>query len=874
MYTGASKDFDKAIKESAQIACSKIELTLKSGEAYTLTDDDFIEKSLEITKSAFSNDSFSLGGTVSKEISFTLNNQDKRWDNVSFSGAKVKAYCGIYVNGAPEYIPMGTFWLDSAGKPYDTIEITGVDSILKLEKSYAPESITYPASVKQILQDIADKCGIPLSSAEVLNGDYIVQEEPDKTQYTYRDILGFVAVIAGGFATVNRADELQVIQILKEGTSVCDISPSLRASSKTDYPITISGVAYYGQLKNELLGSDEYPLIIENNPLIDNMSEADKEAVLNKIFDLYNGFTYTPYECDFIGDPRFDEGDPIILSNTRDGTVSSYIFSYTFNNGGLETLEAPSCDELDKNFLSANTQKQNNKDYKIETAYNDRGSGGSGEDLTYTHDDYPEYSAPINQVDLTGSGVGTVYKVFAKFTDADGNPLYQIGGTSYKVIVAPAADNVEQGLDVNAGKGAKVIDINSADYIDLSPGTGQYFDVNIDYVLKIYTNDEYNLLSEIFGSYGSASSNFANFWPIFRTITPNRITTKDRGPGVLGTNIDVSIKIDKISFKDSYVYTREMQIAKFIYFLFASTLNNLTFKGIFKNYEDVYHLLTAFRVAADGEDTTPGTDEPEEPTPTDSFSNPIPSITSFTSKIDDNYTIAYNFENSETLSLNITIGENSYTFNIPTAQISGAEAGTITTGTFTLIPTQGENAISDAVDGGVIEYDTSAQTISLTLSGTSSDSVISGYLGNKIKIYPEEEEPVEPATGFVNPIPEITSASAVSESADPVGNCTIRYNYYSGINSIALSLSFRNHQDWKLKSGNYSIDLNSVSSDDPYKLTVEVTPTSDNDLTEAITAINFVFDVDAGTIALSFTYTETPDQSLNNCLAQTVIYTK
>ena len=384
MYIGSSAAFDAAIKESGQIVCSKLRITLKNGDVYNLTDNDFIGASLEIEKSAFPNNVFELGGTVAKTISFSLNNHDKKWDNISFKDAKVEAWSGLVISGTPEYVPLGTFWIDSAGKPLDVVDITGCDSILKLEKSYSSSTLTYPATIKQILEEIASKCGVSLTTSNIFNSDVTVNFTPDKTKYTFRDILSFVATIAGGFARISRDNQLEIVQLIQPETGY-SITPSLRASSKTDYTISITGLAYYGSLQNILYGSDTYPLILDNNPLIDGMLASTQTTVLESLYNLYNGFTYTPFECEFVGDPRIDEGDYVILKDTRDGDIGTYIFKYVFTNGGTQSIEAPICDELDKNFLDSNKKKAADTESKIDYAYNN-GGGGSGTITTYTHD--------------------------------------------------------------------------------------------------------------------------------------------------------------------------------------------------------------------------------------------------------------------------------------------------------------------------------------------------------------------------------------------------------------------------------------------------------------------------------------------------------
>ena len=665
MYIGSSAAFDAAIKESGQIVCSKLRITLKNGDIYNLTDNDFIGASLEIEKSAFPNNVFELGGTVAKTISFSLNNHDKKWDNISFKDAKVEAWSGLVISGTPEYVPLGTFWIDSAGKPLDVVDITGCDSILKLEKSYSSSTLAYPATIKQILEEIASKCGVSLTTSNIFNSDVTVNFTPDKTKYTFRDILSFVATIAGGFARISRDNQLEIVQLIQPETGY-SITPSLRANSKTDYTISITGLAYYGSLQNILYGSDTYPLILDNNPLIDGMLASTQTTVLESLYNLYNGFTYTPFECEFVGDPRIDEGDYVILKDTRDGDVGTYIFKYVFTNGGTQSIEAPICDELDKNFLDSNKKKASDTESKIEYAYNN-GGGGSGTITTYTHDEYADLNKPISTyLNTSGSTLKTYFSVEpikdGDYLGADGSYWVLIGYTRsihidpYSGQIGVEIKNIPADYDSN-----KRLLFDSAALND-----GENIKPFVDF--KLYTSDEYQQLLKMFNN----NFNSIERWPILHAITPNRMDNSSRQ----GTIVPMEVSSVAIVSVDPYHDVREYQLAQALYNMFK-LLNVYGFSDFFKSVEDVYHYLLAYRVEVDqggyvpdsgtgdgdnseggggstggeegGGTVDPEPDDPEVPEVPTGFTNPLPSLTGSSANIQPastnaNLQVLYNYD--------------------------------------------------------------------------------------------------------------------------------------------------------------------------------------------------------------------------------------
>ncbi len=719
MYTNTSAAFDAAIKSDSQIVCSKITLTLKDGTIHNLTDGDFIGKSLEINKSAFANDSFSLGGTVSKEIRFSLNNQDKRWDNVNFKGAKVKAYSGIYIDGAPEYVPMGTFWLDSAGKPLDTIDITGVDSILKLEKSYSGSALPYPATVKQILQEIASKCEIPLSSAEIYNGNFVVNKAPDKSKYTYRDILSFVSVIAGGFASINRNDELSVIRINKSGSPVCTIGPSMRSSSRTDYQISISGMAYYGgEGINRLYGTDEYPLIIENNPLIDNMSITDRDTVLDNLYKLYEGFTYTPFECDFIGDPRLDEGDMVDLTGTRDGDVRTYIFKYTFTNGSTQILEAPACDELDKNFLAANSQKEADKNHKIETSYENQGGGSSGPSSEFNvirnHIPIANHTpVSCNSADNPGT---TKDHYYIKLINENGSPFYSPEWNKKFILCMFRASDYKDGphkLDGIWNWWEKEELVNT-DYLDFSAITMVSDEV---YDLRLYTEDEFNMLQKSF------KNNF-NLYPIYREITPDRFIFNSANKNL---KLDVIVKNHSVKTSNPAQYVTETQLAKVLHYIWGTVISDAyysqAFGGFPRDSSRVLDLISTLRMFKDDEAYTV---EPEKV-----FMDPV-NVKRAHSTYNNAVEITYVFIDQKQIELEVYISNEGQKYIIPLTELKRISEGAITIVSWDVKQNNmGKSPITEII----FRYDTVNKEIYVTLNGESEKPEISKYLNKEYRIY-------------------------------------------------------------------------------------------------------------------------------------------
>lgn len=881
MYNGSSAAFEVAIRQNEQIVCSKLKLTLKDGTVYDLTDNDFIGKSLEVEKSAFPNSVFELGGTVAKTISFTLNNHDKKWDNVNFKEAKVEAWSGLEIDGVPEYVPLGVFWIDSAGKPYDTVDITGCDSILKLEKSYSSSTLSYPATIQEILEEIASKCGVSLSSSNIFNSGITVNTSPDKTQYTFRDILSFVASIAGGFATISRDNELEIIQISQPEENIYTISPSFRISCKTDYTISISGLAYYGNLQNKLYGSDTYPLILDNNPLIDNMTDSDQETVLSGLYNLYNGFTYTPFECEFVGDPRVDEGDYVLLEDTRDGDIGTYIFNYVFSNGGTEKIEAPNCDELDKNFLDSNKKKQADTASKIDAAYNNSGGGGnvSGDNQTYTHHDYPEFSKPISELNVgTDYYPTSLYNVSARFVDISGNPITDDGTKYYVLVPLPAETN-----DYTVYNKQIIPDeLDENGYLILGGTTNLYnFTKEALNDIKIYTEEEYEQLHRIFGRHTDLTMNGSysvHRWPIFHMTTPNRFFASPKPPSMGGVNIDIVVSNAEINFADPYYNVREYQLAQFLYRLLGFTLTGTNFSEMFESPDELYYLLTSYRVKTDqeGDSHTDIPDDPDNPDDpiSDKFTNPISSITSLTKTFDNYFTVNYQFLSDYiTLKLNTTSIEKTY--YIPLIQISSTVSGTVTTAIYDVVPSTSGNLFEKNISRITLIYDISDSSIKLNLTASTMNSSLDEYMNTDLLLTdsnePDPDPEPDPETGFTYPLSEAKNFSTDLYPSNPdVGALHV----YGNINSTSayLSYAYTDYSTWLTQNAEYNIELSEITSDSTTQFTYSPDVSDTNLITQNLTGITFIFDVENNQITITNTYNNTGDENVDYTLSQNITF--
>lgn len=366
-------------------------LQTADGTTYDLGPGDIIAGSLSVNSSCFS-DGIEIGSTVVAECSMGLNNADGRWDEIALEDAVLIPYSGLKLpDNSTEDFKLGTFIIDDPGYPYLQVTISASDRMLLLDEPFAAVTRAFPATNLQILQAISTYCNVPLASSitTILNASYSVTVRPTEDM-TCRDVVGMIAMMAAGYARMNRNGELEIVQfpaLAVDNTidgngndtytldglatdslydiggtlftdvfgyqgSALDMGVDSRYSFKQiREPVTVSGVQYNGTDNTTIIGADNYLLVVDNCPLI----QSGADAVIQSIYDAMVGFTYTGFTAEYPGNPTIDLGD-VVRHVTPDGkTILSLIASHTFAHAKRSTMEATAKSAKEKRYKASMT---------------------------------------------------------------------------------------------------------------------------------------------------------------------------------------------------------------------------------------------------------------------------------------------------------------------------------------------------------------------------------------------------------------------------------------------------------------------------------------------------------------------------------------
>lgn len=359
--------YKQKIKENNRLFECKIQIEHSQGTLY-LDDKDLVLGSLSFTEVTQPGEEFTIGGTVASDVSFTILNKPE-YENIKFIGATVFVNIGLQIQeGADEkweYVPLGRFNIDDVNRQRNTIQIKAIDNMINLDKPYSLSKLSYPATLYQIYVNICNVADIPVGTTNFPNKDYVVKIRPDD-DLTLRDVLGYVAELAGCFAKCNRHGALELRWY--EQTDII-LGPENRFNFKpSDDVIQIKGIMATVDGTTYLAGSEDYAIDLTENPLL----QGDYENVLPNIFDNVKDTVFIPYTSDWQGNPAIQAGD-IITQIDRDGKeYNTLVTKSVYKYRGKSILEAKGLPERSRGYKGSTNRKLAEIRRKIDVEVGDK----------------------------------------------------------------------------------------------------------------------------------------------------------------------------------------------------------------------------------------------------------------------------------------------------------------------------------------------------------------------------------------------------------------------------------------------------------------------------------------------------------------------
>lgn len=371
-----SDDFKKIIYDSGRELLAKIEADLSNGTHLTLNVYDLMENGFEIEDAVSESGKFQVGAVIINQLTLILNNfkdksQGNNLDGYDFTGAVLRPYVGLVVKkdwhgDIVEWVPKGVFTAEKPMVAGSRITVTALDNMAKLDTVYSKSTLKYPATLGQIAADACSVCGVALAMTTFPNSTYSVAKRPDKDSITCREILSYVAQLAGCFALCN-TDGAVDIRWYEGSDTLYDVGAGASSSSVADTDTIVTGVQIQGSdgaVYSSGIGG--YIVRIQDNPLAQDGVQAITDALGAK----FNGYAFRAYTVSSPSNPAIEAGDVVNMTDSKGVTHKTIVSRLIYSIDGAEeyNADAETAEENKSERFTAAQKAQEKAEQAQETA--------------------------------------------------------------------------------------------------------------------------------------------------------------------------------------------------------------------------------------------------------------------------------------------------------------------------------------------------------------------------------------------------------------------------------------------------------------------------------------------------------------------------
>lgn len=242
-----------------------------------------------------SDEGIQIGSAVAAKIELTVKRIDELFENT-----EIPIEIGLKLpSGKYEYIPLGFFTAEHPTLDQATTTFTAYDRMMKTTGVYVSE-LTYPASAESVLKEISTGCGVPCNVSG-LNGITI---DTAPVGYTYREVIGYIASLAGGFACVDRTGTIVIKWYEDNGYTINESRIMTFEKNESDYHLDYL-TCNVDSNASFTVGSGTLGITFDN-PLT-------TEEKLNSVYKKVRGFAYRGASLKTLGDIRLDPWDIVTV---------------------------------------------------------------------------------------------------------------------------------------------------------------------------------------------------------------------------------------------------------------------------------------------------------------------------------------------------------------------------------------------------------------------------------------------------------------------------------------------------------------------------------------------------------------------------------
>lgn len=249
------------------------------------------------------NNEITIGNTCSSGVTFSI-----YMPTTSLENKEIAIFEGVKVDTEIEYIQLGIFTVTKQTSDGEYTSYEAYDRMYKADMPYFSD-MAFPSTDKAILNEICGKLGISLATNIV--SAHTISDKPQG--YTYREIIGYMAMLQGCNAVINSDGNLE-LRWYKDSGYVLDghkyYQQGVTFTTSKDFIIqklTCNNTKSGSTEQSQITAGDGATGLSFANPFM-------TQAILDEVYKKIGGFTFRPLTVKFVGDYRLEVGDIITVN--------------------------------------------------------------------------------------------------------------------------------------------------------------------------------------------------------------------------------------------------------------------------------------------------------------------------------------------------------------------------------------------------------------------------------------------------------------------------------------------------------------------------------------------------------------------------------
>lgn len=249
------------------------------------------------------NNEITIGNTCSSGVTFSI-----YMPTVSLENKEITIFEGIKVGTEINYIKLGIFTVTKQTSDGEYTSYEAYDRMYKADMPYFSD-MAFPSTDKAILNEICGKLGTSLATNIVTA--HTINDKPQG--YTYREIIGYMAMLQGSNAVINADGNLE-LRWYKDSGYVLDghkyYQQGVTFTTSKDFIIqklTCNNTKSGSTEQSQITSGDGATGLSFANPFM-------TQAILDEVYKKIGGFTFRPLTVKFVGDYRLEVGDIITVN--------------------------------------------------------------------------------------------------------------------------------------------------------------------------------------------------------------------------------------------------------------------------------------------------------------------------------------------------------------------------------------------------------------------------------------------------------------------------------------------------------------------------------------------------------------------------------